>query len=976
LSASDLSEKLRRSFAARTTPRGTAVWCELAAVILLAVLCGAFFWRAVTLQGVFFHYDHAIQNYPYRLFFARGLREGRLPLWSGDIFCGFPLLAESQGNALYPPFLVLFRFLEPWVAYNYYHVLHFFLAGLFTYVLARVMRLGRPGALLAGLCYMLSGPVLFHAHHTNIIVGVCWLPLLLALTELACRTRKPLPLLGFAAATGALVLGAQPQYTLYCALAVGLYLLWRLHLAEATGERRRRVVAWGVLFGLAGALGAGLAAAQLLPLAELVSHSSRALGPAVPRAAAGVPANLMTLFLPQYFGSSGLGSYWGDVDEGLYSELMLFMGVAPLLLALVGAFAERRRKALFFAGFGAFSFIFSLGFSGSLYALFWALPVFRSSRFPSRFGFVTALCVAMLAGMGLEQLLQGKDRLRIRKAAVVSAGAVLALAVVALAITAAYQAGLAALDRAALAAALPLTPFKLEVLWTHLHRTLPADVWRLVVAAAAGSLLLLTCSRRAIGGKAAAALWCVLIFAELAWAGREFNPVTDPAIYTEPPPLAKALQELPPGRIFRYRYYDSQLPAARADYSHTRGWAVSPEDYVHCLDRLPHNANMIWGIPSVNGFSPLQTTALKAMLDRPESRSTMIEFNITPALDLLGARYVLSPHDEIPGEFEHIEKVGAINVFRNPRALPRAFIVHKGVPVSDTDPTLRRIADREFDFGGMALIHDPPGPLVQLEPGPTDAGESARVMQDTGDSITVLARTSRPGYLVLADQHYPGWQVRVNGKPAELLRVDYLLKAVELAAGTHAVQFEFRPASFRIGLAITWGSLGILALALVLCVLLRRKRRPVGAAPEPDLLEQPYSGKAARFALFCAVLFAALGPLVRPSLWERTRYQLSPRRYVVYNVVGSAGCYMLEERVPEAYALVRDACRWWPECPLLRPPLVSLALRRVAGLVSKGQSEEAVQIAREVMAIAPDETRRKAPALAAMAAEAPPQPLP
>jgi len=976
LSAPDLTEKLRRSFAARTTPRGTAVWCESAAVILLAVLCGAFFWRAATLRGVFFHYDHAIQNYPYRLFFARGLREGRLPLWTGDIFCGFPLFAESQGNALYPPFLFLFRFLEPWVAYNYYHVLHFFLAGLFTYVLARVMRLGRAGALLAGLCYMLSGPVLFHAHHTNIIVGVCWLPLLLALTELACRTRKPLPLLGFAAATGALVLGAQPQYTLYCALAVGLYLLWRLHLAEATGERRRRVVAWGILFGLAGALGAGLAAAQLLPLAELVSHSSRALGPALPRTTAGVPANLMTLFLPHYFGSSGLGSYWGDVDEGLYSELMLFMGVAPTLLALVGAFAERRRKALFFAGFGAFSFIFSLGFSGSLYMFFWALPVFRSSRFPSRFGFVTALCVAMLAGMGLEQLLQGKDRLRVRKAAVVSAGAVLALATVALAIAAAYQAGLAALDRAALAAALPLTPFNLEVLWTHLHRTLPADVWRLVVAAGAGSLLLLACSRRVLGGKSAAALWCVLIFAELGWAGREFNPVTDPSIYMDPPPLARALQELPPGRIFRYRYYDSRLPSARADYPHTRGWAVSPEDYVRCLDRVPHNANMIWGIPSVNGFSPLQTTALKAVLGQPDNRSTMIEFNITPALDLLGARYVLSPYGELPDEFEHIEKVGAIHVFRNPRALPRAFIVHKGVLVRDDAATLRRIAERKFDFGRTALLHDPAGPLVQLEPGPADEGESARVMEDTGDTITVLARTSRPGYLVLADQHYPGWQVSVNGKPAELLRVDYLLKGVELGAGTHAVRFEFRPASFRIGLAITLGSLGILALALVLCVLLRRRGRSVGAAPEPDLLEQPYSGKAARFVLFCAVLFAALGPLARPYLWERTRYRLDSRQYVLFNVICASSFHQMEGRTLESYTVVRDACRWWPECPMLRPRLVERALQSVVRLMSEGRTQEAGEIAREVMALAPEETRSIAPALAAMAAEAPPQPLP
>ena len=95
---------------------------ECACVAVLALACAAFFWDAVTLKGVFFYSDHAVQNFPYRLFFARGLQEGRLPLWTNDIFCGFPIFAESQGNACYPLFALLFGALKPWVAYNYYTV--------------------------------------------------------------------------------------------------------------------------------------------------------------------------------------------------------------------------------------------------------------------------------------------------------------------------------------------------------------------------------------------------------------------------------------------------------------------------------------------------------------------------------------------------------------------------------------------------------------------------------------------------------------------------------------------------------------------------------------------------------------------------------------------------------------------------------------------------------------------------------------
>ncbi|MHC4788389.1 MAG: hypothetical protein ACYS8K_04185, partial [Planctomycetota bacterium] len=168
---------------------------ETLAVLAVALFCGLFFWRAVALRGVFFHYDHAIQNYPFRQFFAEGLRAGHVRLWTSDIFCGFPLFAESQGNALYPALLLLFGPLPAWVAYNYYTVLHFLLAGLGAYVLARVMGVGRAGAVLAGICYMLAAPVLNHAHHTNIVVAVSYLPLLLALMELFFRHRSPLVLL-------------------------------------------------------------------------------------------------------------------------------------------------------------------------------------------------------------------------------------------------------------------------------------------------------------------------------------------------------------------------------------------------------------------------------------------------------------------------------------------------------------------------------------------------------------------------------------------------------------------------------------------------------------------------------------------------------------------------------------------------------------------------------------------------------------
>ena len=208
-------------------PRGGLLRDALPVLLLVLAAC-LLFWQAVLLRGVFFYYDHAIQNFPFRLFFARGLAAGHLPLWTSDLFCGFPLFAEGQANALYPPFLLLFSLLPSWVAYNYYTVLHFALAGVFTYTFARALDVGRAGAFQAGLCYMLAGPLLFHAHHTNVVVGVALLPLLLTLIEMAFRRGTASWLIGFAATTGALVLGGHPQYIIYDAMVCGIYLVWRM----------------------------------------------------------------------------------------------------------------------------------------------------------------------------------------------------------------------------------------------------------------------------------------------------------------------------------------------------------------------------------------------------------------------------------------------------------------------------------------------------------------------------------------------------------------------------------------------------------------------------------------------------------------------------------------------------------------------------------------------------------------------------
>ena len=264
----------------------------------------------------------------------------------------------------------------------------------------------------------------------------------------------------------------------------------------------------------------------------------------------------------------------------------------------------------------------------------------------------------------------------------------------------------------------------------------------------------------------------------------------------------------------------------------------------------------------------------------------------------------------------------------------------------------------------------PPVRCRPTAPGRADEAESAEVAADTGDAVTVRAHLDRPGCLVLADQFYPGWQVSVDGRPAPLLRVDYLLRGVQLAAGEHEVRFAFRPESFRIGAAVSLTALGALFVGIVLCVLLRSVR----PALPPAAWQAGYTRRSARLVLFGGLLFIVISPLLRPPLWRDAGRELTPRRYAAEYALLKGRYAAADGRLNDAYEAMRDACRWWPADGDLRRDLARYAGAAARMLLNEGRPEEARAMAVQALKLAPEEVRSEAPALVPLAATpAPPR---
>lgn len=74
--------------------------------------------------------------------------------------------------------------------------------------------------------------------------------------------------------------------------------------------------------------------------------------------------------------------------------------------------------------------------------------------------------------------------------------------------------------------------------------------------------------------------------------------------------------------------------------------------------------------------------------------------------------------------------------------------------------------------------------------------------------VDIKVAMNQPGWLVLKDNYYPGWEAWVDGKQTKIYRGNYTMRAIFLEAGNHQVEFIYRPKIFKWGVIMT--ILGIL----------------------------------------------------------------------------------------------------------------------------------------------------------------------
>jgi hypothetical protein len=188
-------------------------------------------------------------------------------------------------------------------------------------------------------------------------------------------------------------------------------------------------------------------------------------------------------------------------------------------------------------------------------------------------------------------------------------------------------------------------------------------------------------------------------------------------------------------------------------------------------------------------------------------------------LDALSVTLIAAPppHLWLARRYRQVGPRGReIGLFANPGALPRAYRVERVEPEPEPiEVALERLLAADFDVRTTALLDAIPESIAGETSPPAGETGGAHLIDFRAERVRVRTWGTRPGVVVVTDAHYPGWEARVDGEPAPVLRANALFRGVPVPAGEHEVVLSYRPHSFQAGVAVFLAAAAAAALAFL-----------------------------------------------------------------------------------------------------------------------------------------------------------------
>jgi membrane protein YfhO len=227
---------------------------------------------------------------------------------------------------------------------------------------------------------------------------------------------------------------------------------------------------------------------------------------------------------------------------------------------------------------------------------------------------------------------------------------------------------------------------------------------------------------------------------------------------------------------------------------------------------IPNTATM-YGVEDVRGNTPMNLAALSetfpmwSTIPRGNFHSTP---DLTrPILSMMNVRFgLIDVSDPIPPGWHSVAVDVWTRLIENERVLPRAFIP-RSVRTGRTPQQELDEMSGETDFTERSWLR------VGNQPHERANGEGVVSVSRKKSGLAIDVMKYGDGYVVVSEAAWRGWRAYLDGQRVTSHRANHAFLAVFVPAGHHRIELRFLPQSFVVGRTITFATLLICAVALV-----------------------------------------------------------------------------------------------------------------------------------------------------------------
>jgi hypothetical protein len=709
-------------------------------------------------------------------------------------------------------------------------VFQLFFGAVGVYLYCRLIGAGRIGSFLAGTIFALAPEhaTLINAGHVMKIATISFAPWAFYTLEKGFLTTR---LFWFMAAAFVLTFqffNTHWQIAYYTCLCVGAYGIMRVYgISRSAVECRRfplpRLLGYNLVL-LAFFL--STVSISLIPLAHWSKDTNRGAESGANHGKGGLdreeamswslpPEEVVAFVIPGFFGYSRQEAgpnppdipsyYWGRM---VFTQTLSSMGLLPWLLVPL-PFLFRRDKYTWLAVIGiAGGLLFSMGKYTPFYNLLYDyFPGINRFRVPKMMMFIPVIALSVLSARGIDLLMDTDIRSR-RLFRFYLAG-VAAVPVILLVFLGVLQIGKTTwiqmfMERLAQPTRYEEGAQLIPQRWNNLM--LETGLTAGLAALCAGAMV--------YWGRLKTCTWllpCVLI---VLYIGDVWRVDQKFIFLVEAPEKGRATITPVMNYLARGSNQYRTLPMDGSD----------PMQYV---------SNKI---PVMYTSNPVQQRRWQEYLDNFSLNSAMSDILNVKYLVFSSEQYT-KEQSQLSNKFSPVFKSpdGLQLVLENRAVLPKAWLVPSVYKADNPAEIPRMLQSALFNPLQVALVESPPPiPLNQPFNGPP--GE-IRLERYEGEQIDVTATTKVNSLLVLGEKYYNGWKARIDGTPATIHPVNFILRGVYLTPGTHKIEFRFDPLPFKIGKWLTMSSFVIFAVMVAREIRYwrRKKREGCSGDEQPDI---------------------------------------------------------------------------------------------------------------------------------------------